>query len=293
VNAPEKPILIGYDGSDTAKRAIREGAELLGHRQALVVTVWDPTIGYDVGTMTDDTSLALVDAEEAQEFDDELKETAHRTAKEGEELAKSSGFEADSLVVADEGSVSEAIADLARKRGSGAIVVGSKGRRGLLARLEGSTAKGVLKHTPCPVLVVHEDAATDASDKPIVIAFDGSDPARRAVSVAGELLAGRSAVVATAWESRRADAAAEAHAHDVARSGAELATSAGLQAEALAASDQTNVAATLVAIARDRDAAAIVIGSRGLTGLRARFEGSASSDTLKQAPCPVLVVHDD
>jgi nucleotide-binding universal stress UspA family protein len=157
VEAGAKPILIAYDGSDTAKRAIRESAELLGPHQALVVTVWDPTAGYDVGTMTDDTTLALVNTEEAEEFDDELKALAYRTAKEGEELAKASGFDAESLAVADEGNVSEAIADLARKRGSAAIVVGSRGRRGFLARLEGSTATGVLKRAPCPVVVVHDD----------------------------------------------------------------------------------------------------------------------------------------
>jgi nucleotide-binding universal stress UspA family protein len=36
-----------------------------------------------------------------------------------------------------------------------------------------------------------------------------------------------------------------------------------------------------------------VVGSRGLTGLRARLEGSTSNAVLKHAPCPVVVVHDD
>jgi nucleotide-binding universal stress UspA family protein len=46
-------------------------------------------------------------------------------------------------------------------------------------------------------------------------------------------------------------------------------------------------------MARQRGVAAIVIGSRGLTGLRARVEGSVSSGVVKHAACPVLVVHDD
>ena len=39
-------------------------------------------------------------------------------------------------------------------------------------------------------------------------------------------------------------------------------------------------------------AAAIVVGSRGLGGIRARLEGSTSKGLLKHASCPVLVVHE-
>jgi nucleotide-binding universal stress UspA family protein len=53
-----------------------------------------------------------------------------------------------------------------------------------------------------------------------------------------------------------------------------------------------DTARTIAEVARDRKAATIVIGSRGLTGLRARFEGSTSKDVVKLAPCPVVVVHD-
>jgi nucleotide-binding universal stress UspA family protein len=45
-------------------------------------------------------------------------------------------------------------------------------------------------------------------------------------------------------------------------------------------------------VASERRAAAIVVGSRGLSGLRARLEGSASNGVLKHASCPVIVVHE-
>ena len=41
------PLLIGYDGSEHAKDAIRSAAGLLTVKDALVVTVWQPTS--DVG----------------------------------------------------------------------------------------------------------------------------------------------------------------------------------------------------------------------------------------------------
>ena len=51
--------------------------------------------------------------------------------------------------------VAEAITDQAQEIGAAAIVVGSRGLSGLRARMEGSTSNAVLKHAPCPVLVVH------------------------------------------------------------------------------------------------------------------------------------------
>jgi nucleotide-binding universal stress UspA family protein len=60
------------------------------------------------------------------------------------------------VAVPDEVHVGDALVDLARQRQAGAIVMGSRGLSGLRARLEGSTSKDVLKHAPCPVLVVHE-----------------------------------------------------------------------------------------------------------------------------------------
>ena len=39
--------MIAYDGSDTARRAVREAGKLFGSRQVLVVTVWEPALAYE------------------------------------------------------------------------------------------------------------------------------------------------------------------------------------------------------------------------------------------------------
>jgi nucleotide-binding universal stress UspA family protein len=158
-----------------------------------------------------------------------------------------------------------------------------------------------------------------AAAAPILIAYDGSDAARRAISETAELFGSRSVLVATVWEEGLAYSAAamptaglelqpvpadfgeaqkigeelQARARRIAEGGAELARSAGLQAEAFAVAGDFQVADAIVELARERRVAAIVIGSRGLTGLRARLEGSTSSGVLKRASCPVVVVHDD
>jgi nucleotide-binding universal stress UspA family protein len=154
------PILIGYDGSDTARRAVHEAAELLGSRRALVVTVWEPDLAYEASVMASDpTDLGPVpvDPAAAHEIDDASKARAERVAAEGAELARSLGLPAEALAVADQGSVADAIVELARKRDVAAIVVGSRGLSGLRARLEGSTSNAVAKHSTCPVVLVHDD----------------------------------------------------------------------------------------------------------------------------------------
>ncbi len=153
------PVLIAYDGSDGARQAIREASELFDGRKALVATAWEPALAYGGAAMPGGMELqpTPVDIGAAQEFGQELEAHARRTAEEGAELARSAGLEAEPLCIAEEVNVAEALVEVAREREAAAIVVGSRGLRGLRARLEGSTSSGVLKHASCPVVVVHDD----------------------------------------------------------------------------------------------------------------------------------------
>jgi nucleotide-binding universal stress UspA family protein len=158
--ASAAPVLIAYDGSSTARHAVRETAKLLGPRHALVVTVWEPALAYyaaDFSPAGPDISPIPVDLQRARGIERELQEEAQRAAAAGAELATSVGLEAQALTVADEADVAEAIVEVARDQGAAAIVVGSRGLKGLRARLEGSTSNAVLKLAPCPVIVVHDD----------------------------------------------------------------------------------------------------------------------------------------
>jgi nucleotide-binding universal stress UspA family protein len=156
--ASDAPLLIAYDGSDAARRAVHAAADLFGSRQALVVTVWEPGLAYESSMITGvDMSPVPVDIEGAQEVEEEMHKRASHTAREGAELAQSLGLQATGLAVADEVHVADTIVELAEKRGAAAIVVGSRGLKGLRARLEGSTSNAVLRAASCPVVVVHDD----------------------------------------------------------------------------------------------------------------------------------------
>jgi nucleotide-binding universal stress UspA family protein len=155
-----------------------------------------------------------------------------------------------------------------------------------------------------------EDVATNdeggtMEGAPILICYDGSGSDRGAIDSAAQLLGPRRAVVVdigspiTTEESLAAlapgfpgAAIEEANADDAlrrARVGAGLAQRAGFDAEAKA-----EVAAPtwegIVDVADEIDAAVIVIGSRGLSGVRERLEGSVSHDVAEHAGRPVLIV---
>ena len=156
----EGPILLGYDGSGGARKAIEAAADLFASRSALVVTVWEPAIAYQVGGMASPVpgmTPAPVDLGQAKELEDELQARATKTAEEGAEVARSGGLDAEALVVAEGLPAAEEIVRLADERGAAVVVVGSRGLSGLRARLEGSTSNRVLREAPCPVLVVHTD----------------------------------------------------------------------------------------------------------------------------------------
>jgi nucleotide-binding universal stress UspA family protein len=145
----------------------------------------------------------------------------------------------------------------------------------------------------------------------LVIAYDGSDRSKAAVRHAAELSPGSAALVVTVWEPGLAamlppgaapdtlggmslpDHAMQDHASTLAQEGARLAASAGLEAEHHAVPDEVRVAETIVDLAVDRKAAAVVVGSHGISGLRSRLMGSVTREVLKRCPCPVLVVRED
>jgi nucleotide-binding universal stress UspA family protein len=152
---------------------------------------------------------------------------------------------------------------------------------------------------------------------PILIAYDGSPSADHAIREAGGLLAGRRALVVVVYEqgigfeleelpsvtiaappapldTRMAldvDRELAERSQMLARHGAELARKAGFEAEALAVADDVDmpVAETIVTVASEQGAAAIVVGAHGHSRLSEVVLGSTSRDVIRRAPCPVVI----
>ena len=143
----------------------------------------------------------------------------------------------------------------------------------------------------------------------ILIAYDGSADAQAAIERAGQLMKGETAAVLSVWE-RFIDVMTRAgagmpvgdvdyqvldrgnadHAREQAEEGAERARRAGLEAVPRVRVREGRIAESILAEANDLGADAIVLGTRGLTGLKSLFLGSVSHAVLQQTDRPVMVV---
>jgi nucleotide-binding universal stress UspA family protein len=153
---PSGPVLIGYDGSEAAERALREGAALLAPRQALVVVVWEAGAAFEtmeLPTASVGIPPVPIDIRTAMEIDGALARRAEQAAQHGAALAREAGLEAEGLAVADERTVAETLLRLARERDAAALVVGAHGHGRLSEVLLGSTSSSLIRKAPCPVLV--------------------------------------------------------------------------------------------------------------------------------------------
>jgi nucleotide-binding universal stress UspA family protein len=108
-------------------------------------------------------------------------------------------------------------------------------------------------------------------------------------------VAGRAAVAWSAESGAGVDFAeldreAAEHGARVAAEGARLAEQAGLRADSLAVKVAGTVWKTILDLADHHDAAAVVMGSRGLTGLRSRLLGSVSSAVAYHSERPTLTI---
>jgi|SRR5579875_561682 len=145
----------------------------------------------------------------------------------------------------------------------------------------------------------------------ILIGYDGSDDAKAAIAQAGTLMPGSPATVLTVWEPflnmlahspaglgpiaglgdlERIDRAAAKHAEQRAQEGAELAHGAGLNATASTSEQHSTIARAILDEAERIAADAIVLGSRGLTGIGSLLLGSVSHATVQHADRAVIVV---
>jgi nucleotide-binding universal stress UspA family protein len=159
---------------------------------------------------------------------------------------------------------------------------------------------------PLTTYAVDREGHTSSADGPLILCYDGSTGARNAIRHAGALLAGRRALVVTVsratasldfaaeaadtMDSFAVDAAAAKAGGLLANEGVRIAQDAGLLADAVAVQTAGPVWQTIVDVADRHGAATIVMGSRGLTGLRATLLGSVSSAVVHHADRPTLII---
>jgi nucleotide-binding universal stress UspA family protein len=145
-------LVLGYDGSDCAKRALAHTAELARHLddgEVFVVSAYEFSIGYVPMGMTD--SPLMISAEYDQHVDMVRAFGEQQVAEAVGEL-EAAGVRAAGDVF--EGRAVDVLLEQAREQDAVAIVVGSHGEGAMSAAFLGSTALKLLHHSDIPVLVV-------------------------------------------------------------------------------------------------------------------------------------------
>lgn len=197
--------------------------------------------------------------------------------------AKNEGLNCE-IILRESTEPSEAILEEAIKKKVDIIVIGRRGRKGLVKLLMGEVAAKVIGHAPCNVLVVPRAAVIGY--KNILVATDGSGHSIAAAEQAIKI-AKRCGSSITALSSIRSESELEAARSNVNKI-IESAKKEGVPAEGLTPMGRSyNV---ILETAGGRGIDLIVMGLPVKKALQKLFTGSAAEQVIGNAGCAVLIV---
>ena len=140
-------IVVGTDGSDTAKEAVRQAADLAKKVGATldVVSAFEPVpesrLREERQQVPSDVAHVVSPSEDVEAT---LADAAKEVGKDGVEVN----------TYARQGDPADAILDVAEEQKADLIIVGNKGMTGAKRFLLGSVPNKVSHHAPCSVLIV-------------------------------------------------------------------------------------------------------------------------------------------
>ncbi len=281
-----KHIIVGYDGTTSSSEAVRWAAGEATSRGSdlRIISCYEIPVAVDAvyGAFPAEAyTTLLADAGEGLEA---VKRSVLRDHPSLEVCALASPGPA-SLVL-----VSEAEPD-------DLIVVGGSSRHGVAAFWLGSTSRSVVRHAPCPVVVVRGPATRGAPDR-VVVGVDGSPASDLALDWAGDEADrhGVPLLVVHGWHYPYiVTGTSTAQGRDLTRIDAACVLERSVEfarerfaADVIGHLVEAAPATALLQTALDGDL--LVIGSSGCGALRAHFFGSTFNSVLDQAAVPLVVV---
>jgi nucleotide-binding universal stress UspA family protein len=140
-------IVVGTDGSETAKQAVREATELAKQTGASldIVSAFDPVPS---SRLQQERLEAPADIEHTVNPSEDVDAILAEAAREVE----AAGVKVQTF--ARQGEPADAILDVADEEKADLIIVGNKGMTGAKRFLLGSVPNKVSHHAPCSVLIV-------------------------------------------------------------------------------------------------------------------------------------------
>jgi len=140
-------IVVGTDGSDTAREAVKQATELASRlgSKLFLVSAYEPV---PEGRLRDERQ----DVPQDMQWMVNAREDVESTLRDGAETIKGAGVEVETF--AREGDPADSILDVAEEKDADLIVVGNKGMTGAKRFLLGSVPNKVSHHAPCAVMII-------------------------------------------------------------------------------------------------------------------------------------------
>lgn len=293
-------ILLATDGSEEAVFATLTAAELSAKTGSELHVVH---VGPRV-QIVGDLGPAYLDPGQEQQAQQRLDEESRKLLDgQVQKIEAEGGAVAQSHLRV--GNQADNIVRLAEEIGTGTIVMGSRGRGGVRRALMGSVSEDVVRHAHCPVLVVRGRERQTLLPARIVLAVDGSRQSDAATSTAAGLagIDGSELYVVHAGPTAHLPYAYPYLAENVEsffeQANEEARKFLETRVEQIRAQTDAPVHTHLrpgapekeiVELAEEIDAGLVILGSRGLGGVRRALMGGVSDAVVRHARCPVLVV---
>jgi nucleotide-binding universal stress UspA family protein len=293
---PLRHLLVATDFSPAAERAIEHAVDLARGHSATLLLVHASAVNAGLEAPPWPAGILEPPAD---------GKPAPRSRELEEEVARLAALGLRVRGACRPGPPARVILEEAERSGADLIVVGTHGQSGWRHFLLGSTTRRVIEHAGCPVLAVHQgDVVRPAGGRVLLFATDYSATARRAALRAAEILSiAPDDTVVLCHAAYLAPAVVPAAAPfsipeleqliiEDARKSLER-EGLGLQAAGIPCRTEMiegYPADVLVEHAKELDAAMIVAGSVGRTGLAHLLIGSTAERIASLAKCPVLVV---
>ncbi|CAN5681566.1 hypothetical protein BH11MYX3_BH11MYX3_38740 [soil metagenome] len=291
-------ILVGCDLSEGSDSAVERAIQLAEQHKAKVILVHAQADDAPVEN-TDNEMLKQLGEVTAAVRVEEARGLADRMAR-----IQSRGIETD--VISRGGPTGEVLAAAAVERHAELIVVGTHGRTGISRFLIGSQATEVIRHATCDVLVVR-GPVKGPFERPLV-AHDFSPAASLALERTAMLCAPNAPIeIVHAWQlpagSWGATLLGQARfpwntVRDAVISGAKSQADKVVKEAAAALPNQVHMdlvqgapASVLTSAAERGGHDLIAVGAHGHRGVRRLLLGSVAENTVRHAPCSVLIVH--
>jgi nucleotide-binding universal stress UspA family protein len=292
-------ILLATDGSEDAKLAAKTVIDLATKLESELHVVYVAPEQHYVHAYYD-----LRHKEEEEQF---RREDRRALDEYVDHVREAEGILVESYLRV--GDAAKEIVELAEELKVGLVVVGSRGYGRIRRALMGSVSTNVVRHAHCAVLIGRGyGEAQEPGNLPgkILVAIDGSKEASAAARAATEVAkaTGSELHVVYAmqeernrphlgpemWEGWEAGfEQAKRHARSWVEEQAEHMRGEGAKtAEAHLMLGRPDAA--IVWLADELGAGLVVVGSRGLGGMRRTLIGSVSNSVVRHAPCPVMVI---